>query len=136
MTIFVDASAIVAMVAKEPEAGPFAQYLSVETDRITSPVALWESVRAVARARGVEIAEARGLVLDLLRDAAIRMVPIGFEEGELAIEAHERYGRGVHEADLNMGDCFAYACTRRHGAEIMFKGNDFIHTDLPDAMLP
>lgn len=136
MTIFLDASAIVAMIAKEPEAGSFAHYMSVEDERITSPIALWESVRAVARVRGVEITEARELVFDLVHGGSIQVVPIELEDGELAIEAHQRYGRGVHPAALNMGDCFAYASTRRHGAEILFKGNDFIHTDLPDAMLP
>lgn len=136
MTIFVDASAIVAMIAREPEAKRFAQYLTVEEDRLTSAVALWEAVRGVANARGVDIDEARVLVATFVRDGDFRVVAIDAEIGELALDAHQRYGKGVHEAWLNMGDCFAYACTKKYDAEIMFKGEDFIHTDLKDAMLP
>jgi ribonuclease VapC len=135
VTLFVDASAIVAMIGKEPEARIFAARVNWEPDSLTSVVALWESVRAVARVRAVDISEARALVLDFLRDASIRLVSIDIPDGELAIEAHRRYGKGEHEASLNMGDCFAYACASRYGAEILFKGNDFIHTDLIDATL-
>lgn len=136
MTIFIDASAIVAMIAREPEANRFAQYLAPEESRLTSPIALWEAVRGVANARGIEIDEARALVADFVRESALQLVPIDAEIGELALDAHQQYGKGVHEAWLNMGDCFAYACTKKHDAEIMFKGDDFIHTDLKDAMLP
>lgn len=52
-----------------------------------------------------------------------------------AIDAHARYGKGVHPAALNMGDCFAYASTRRHADTILFKGEDFTLTDLKDATL-
>lgn len=136
MTLFVDASAIVAMIAKEPEARSFGERVDWEQDRITSATAVWEAVRGVEGARKVDFEEARALVADFLREARLRIVPIGSEEAELALDAHQRYGRAVHPAKLNFGDCFAYACTKRHGAEILFKGEDFIHTDLRDAMLP
>lgn len=135
MTLFVDASAIVAMIAKEPEATTFAARVDWEPDSFTSVVAVWESVRAVARVRSLDTNEARTLVMDFLHDASIRLVAIEISEGELAIEAHRRYGKGEHEASLNMGDCFAYASTSSRSAEILFKGNDFIHTDLIDATL-
>lgn len=135
MTLFVDASAIVAMIAREPEAWHFAQRMDRETDRLTSAISLWESVRAVARVRGVDIPEARVLVADFVRDAQPRIVPIGPDEAELALDAHEMFGKGVHAAALNMGDCFSYACTRSNDASILFKGQDFVNTDLKDAML-
>ena len=135
MTVFLDASAMVAMIAKEPEARIYAGRIEWETERLTSALAVWEAVRAVARVRGVDFAEARMLVADFVRDAAIRLVEIDAAAGEIALDAHERYGKGRHRAELNMGDCFAYACTSRHRAAILFKGDDFIHTDLPDATL-
>ena len=55
MDVFVDASAIVAMIAREPEAKTFADRLSRERGRCTSPIAVWEAVRGVARVRGVEV---------------------------------------------------------------------------------
>ena len=75
------------------------------------------------------------LVADFVRDAQLRIVPICAEEAELALDAHARFGKGIHAAALNMGDCFSYACTRRHNAIILFKGQDFAQTDLKDAML-
>lgn len=136
MTIFIDASAIVAMIAREPEAETFGSYLGVETDRITSPLAIWESVRGVQGARGVALQEARTLVSDFITTAQIRVVTIEAEDAELALDAHARFGKGMHPAALNFGDCFAYAVTKRFGAELMFKGNDFAQTDIPDATLP
>ncbi|WP_293872660.1 MULTISPECIES: type II toxin-antitoxin system VapC family toxin [unclassified Sphingomonas] len=135
MTIFIDASAMVAMIAKEPEATHFADRISWEEHKLTSPIAVWESVRAVARVRGIALDEARTLVADFLHDAAIRLVAIDAGDGDIALDAHQRYGKGVHEAALNMGDCFAYASTKRHEAVILFKGRDFIHTDLEDVTL-
>ena len=136
MTIFIDASAIVAMIAREPEADTFGSYLVAETDRITSPPAVWESVRGVQSTRAVALREARDLVSDFLATARIGVVAIEPEDAERALDAHERFGKGVHPAAPNFGDCFAYAVTRRYEAELMFKGNDFAQTDIPDATLP
>ncbi len=84
----------------------------------------------------MDIAEARALVVDFLVGANLRLVPVDAVTGELAVDAHRRYGKGMSPAGLNMGDCFAYAITRQHQAEILFKGEDFVHTDLKDATLP
>ena len=45
-------------------------------------------------------------------------------------EAYARWGKGVHPASLNYGDCFAYACAKANDARLLYKGNDFVHTDL------
>lgn len=135
MTLFVDASAIVAMIAREPEAGSFAERLGYPDTSHTSPIALWEAVRAVERVRGVDVAEARALVDAFITDGAIRVMPIGAQEGRSALDAHDAYGKGRHPAALNMGDCFAYACAKTLGASILFKGEDFARTDLIDGTL-
>lgn len=135
MTIFIDASAIVAMIAREPEATSFDERLGWEQDRLTSALAIWEAVRAVARRRGIEFAEARLIVSDFITAMNIQTVTIGSEEAEGALDAHQRFGRGVHPADLNFGDCFAYACAKRHDAALLFKGDDFAQTDIRDATL-
>lgn len=135
MILYFDASAIVAMIAKEPEATRFGEIVERNDGRISSPVAIWEAVRAIARVRGVDLDEARTLVSDFVRATDLTIVPINAETGEMAIDAHREYGKGVHAAELNMGDCFAYACTKQHDAAILFKGNDFAETDLTDATL-
>lgn len=124
------------MLAREPEATSFSDRVDWEPDRLTSPLAVWESMRGLAGARGITFEEAREIVSEYLRDFNVRLVAIGAAEGELALDAHQRFGKGRHPADLNLGDCFAYACAKLHADEILFKGEDFIHTDLKDAMLP
>ncbi len=47
-----------------------------------------------------------------------------------AVDAYADFGKGRHLAALNMGDCFAYACAKANGAKLLYKGNDFTHTDL------
>ncbi len=59
------------------------------------------------------------------------MVDIDAKIGSLAIEASMRYGKAVgHSADLNMGDCFAYACAKSLNVPLLYKGEDFAKTDL------
>lgn len=136
MSLHLDASAIVAILAHEPESTRFSQRVEWETDRITSAVSVWEATRGLAGARGIEFDEARGIVAEYLRDFQVRLVSIGADEAKLALDAHQRFGKGRHPATLNLGDCFAYACAKKHADEILFKGEHFIHTDLQDAMLP
>lgn len=135
MTIFVDASAIVAMIAKEPEAGAFAEFLNNDPVRITSPLAIWEAVRGVQGARAVALPEARDLVADFIAAAGIQIVAVEAADAELALDAHGRFGKGVDPAALNFGDCFTYAVARRHEATLLFKGDDFTQTDIKDATL-
>lgn len=135
MSIFLDASAIVAIIAREPEAASFDECVAVKPNLLTSAVAIWEASRGLATARGIEFEEARDAVTRFITDFDVRLVPIGSQEGKLELDAHQRFGKGRHPARLNTGDCFAYACTRRHADMILFKGEDFIHTDLKDATL-
>ncbi|MES3154132.1 type II toxin-antitoxin system VapC family toxin [Sphingomonas faeni] len=73
-------------------------------------------------------------MMDRLYDPSICLIAIEIPERVLAIEVHRRYLMRVHEASLNIADRLAYAITRKD-AEILFKGRDFIHTDLIDATL-
>lgn len=61
----------------------------------------------------------------------LRLVPIGQAELVAALDAYQTYGRNSgHAAKLNMGDCFAYACTKTNNATLLYKGDDFAKTDL------
>ena len=73
-------------------------------------------------------------VMAYLAETDIRIVPIGEREAGMAIEVMARFGKGMgHPAQLNMGDCFAYACARTNGAPLLFKGDDFSQTDIESA---
>lgn len=56
--------------------------------------------------------------------------------GAVALGAYLTYGRGVHRARLNLGDCFAYALAKELDAPLLYKGNDFLHTDIRPALQP
>ena len=100
---------------------------------LISPVVVWETVRAVAKIIQIEPGEARQLTLGYMARIGARTVAIGEIEQTEALEAHARFGKGAHPARLNMGDCFAYACARSHGAPLLFKGEDFSLTDIEPA---
>ncbi len=129
--MYVDASAIVAIIAAEPESDRLLKILdAAETERITAPVAIFEAIAGIARIRACPLMDAQALVRDFLREAEIRVVPIDDAHGELAVIALERFGKGRHKAALNMGDCFGYAVAKAANAPILFIGEDFSRTDL------
>lgn len=130
MIVFVDASAMVAMMTKEQDHLEIERRFATADDGLCSAVSLWETALAVARKRTVSVIETHAEVRSFVVDFALRLVSIGEAESAAAIDAHERYGRGRHPAGLNMGDCFAYACARTNGAAILYKGADFALTDL------
>lgn len=130
MTTFVDASVIVAVLNAEDDALAQTARLGAAGTPVTSPIACWEATIAVARRRREGMAAASERVQDLLAAANVGMVAIGAAEMHAAIDAYAEYGKGRHPAGLNMGDCFAYACAKTNGAELLYKGDDFTRTDL------
>lgn len=74
---------------------------------------------------------AGGRELDLLiANSSLSIEPVTAEQAELAREAWRRYGKGRHSAGLNFGDCFSYALAKFTGEPLLFKGDDFLHTDV------
>lgn len=128
--MFVDASAIVAILAREEDAGPLTARLGQARRAFTSPVAVYETVLGLARVRSIPLHESRTLVGEFLDEAGIEMIPITDSIADMAIEAFDRFGKGRHKAALNLGDCFAYACAIALEAPLLFKGEDFPRTDV------
>jgi len=129
--MFVDASALVAILTRESEADALADLLEGTDGAVTSAIAVFEAVAGVCRKRQVSVAEARAAVLDLLEAAGVRIVPITAADGDAAVDAFARFGKGRgHPAQLNMGDCFAYAVARGRGVAVLCKGDDFRGTDV------
>ncbi|WP_285019699.1 type II toxin-antitoxin system VapC family toxin [Novosphingobium sp. fls2-241-R2A-195] len=131
--MFVDASAITAILAGESDAADLLGRLHIARVRITSPLAIWESVLAVRRILDLEIAAAHEAVEEFMRLAGIEVTPVPAEAHRQAVEAYDRYGKSRHPAALNFGDCFAYACARVAGVPLLFKGDDFPQTDIEAA---
>ncbi|KQT64285.1 MULTISPECIES: type II toxin-antitoxin system VapC family toxin [unclassified Aureimonas] len=133
MTLFLDASAIVGIIAKEDDWKSLNQKYALHARRFTSPLAIWEAVTALVRIQAISFERAESMVHRFLESGNAQILPVTAEIGALAVEASRRYGRGRHKADLNFGDCFAYACARHHDLSLLFKGDDFVHTDIEAA---
>ena len=132
--MFIDASAIVAILTREPEADAMADLLEEARSPITSPLAIFEAVLGICRERHASFEEAAEDVRDFLDTAGARTVPITGRESATALAAFARYGKGRgHPAQLNLGDCFAYAMAANHGVPLLFKGEDFAKTDIQAA---
>jgi ribonuclease VapC len=131
--MFVDASAWAAIILSEPEADRFEAKVLDADLVLTSALATWETVRAVMRVSAQTQARVEMIVAGYQHGVGARVAPIGEAEQELALHAHARFGKGVHPARLNMGDCFAYACARSNGVPLLFKGADFSLTDIERA---
>jgi len=132
--MFVDASAMVAVLCREPGADVFADLLEAASSSITSPIAIFETVLGLCRKRHASVEEAAADVNEFLALAKVRTVAITDRETETALMAFARYGKGRgHPAQLNLADCFAYAVAANHGTSLLFKGDDFDKTDIPSA---
>ena len=135
--MFVDASAIVAILTREPDADELADILETARSPITSPIAIFEAAPGICRKQHASVEEAAEDVREFLGVAAIRAVSITKREAETAFAAFSRYGKGRgHPAQLNLGDCFAYAVAKHHRTALLFKGEDFDKTDIPIAARP
>ncbi len=131
--IFTDASALIAIIAAEPEAAALADVLETDRSRICSARSVWETVAGLCRSYTFSVPAARTHVGRFLAVGQFRFVSMGEREFEIAADAYAQYGRGRHPAALNMGDCFAYACAKANQAALLFKGDDFTKTDIASA---
>ena len=128
--MFVDASAIVAILTRESEADKLADTIEKARTPITSPIAIFEATLGVCRKRHASVEEAEQDVGEFLELAGVRIEPITDKEARSALAAFSRYGKGRgHPAQLNLGDCFAYAMAKNARTGLLFKGEEFDKTD-------
>jgi ribonuclease VapC len=129
--MILDASAIVAILRNEKEASKMATPVANTASRRTSAVTYVEAA-IVIDSGGDPIATRR--FDDFFQEARIDVEPVTVEQAEIAREAYRDFGKGRHRAGLNFGDCFAYALAKVTGEPLLFKGDDFRHTDLEPAL--
>ena len=132
MKVFVDASAVVAIIANEPDCVELRERLKRYKQRRFSSLVVYESVLALQRLSGANHEAMLELVKGFQHSYAFIREPVAIDwrVAELAIEAFQTYGKGRSKAKLNFGDCFSYACAKSIKAKLLFKGNDFGQTDI------
>lgn len=131
--MFADASALCAILMNEADAADVARRMEMYAVRITSSMAVWETVIALSRYLRLPIEDAEVEVEAFLSLMRIDVQAIPPEVRHLALAAHARFGKGRHPAALNFGDCFAYACARHARMSLLYKGEDFAQTDIEPA---
>jgi ribonuclease VapC len=121
--MIVDTSALIAILRNESDAAFFADALA-STERPRLSAANYLEAAVVIDGNRDPIASRR--FDELLREAQIVVEPVTAEQAQIAREAYRDFGRGSgHIAELNLGDCFAYALARATGEELLHKGDDF-----------
>jgi ribonuclease VapC len=137
--MFLDASVIVAILDQEPGWQDLtARIAQTRTRLYTSGIVRYEASLAIARRKSGkqkstpdQVKSGRDVVDEFLERLDAENIDIDKTIGSLAIEASVTYGKAVgHPADLNLGDCFAYACAKAFNVPLLYKGNDFSQTDL------
>ena len=125
--MIIDTSALVALLDQEPEAARIAHALASSPERTLSAANLVEIGIVMQARRGDDGARDLDLLLAKLK-VEIEAVTAG--QADIARKAFRHYGRGRHAANLNFGDCFAYALAKDKSAPLLFKGDDFGRTDV------
>lgn len=130
--MIVDSSAVVGILNGEPEAETLLQALYSARHRQMSAATLVELYIVIDGKRD----PVRSARLDgFLQRSDVEIIDVTAEQASIARAAHRDYGRGSgHRARLNFGDCFAYALAHVTGEPLLFKGDDFGHTDLTPAI--
>lgn len=128
----IDTSALMAILTGEPERARFIECIEAADSLLASAATLVETSIVIESRYGAE-----GLRdLDLfLTTAGVDIVPVDGDQALVARRAFSRFGKGRHRAGLNFGDCFSYALATTRAEPLLFKGDDFVHTDI-GAVLP
>jgi ribonuclease VapC len=130
--MILDTSALIAILNDEPEAVPFSDAIEAASLVRFSAGSYLEACVVIERARNPKL---MARLDELLEDAEVRIEPFTEEQARIARQAYRDYGKGSgHPASLNFGDCFSYALARSKREPLLYKGNDFVHTDLRSAL--
>lgn len=115
------------MLNDEPEAERFEAAVDADRVRLMSTASYLETAIVIETRFG----EPGGRELDLwMHRAAVDLVAVDADQADIARVAYRTYGKGRHRAGLNYGDCFSYALAKLSNQPLLFKGDDFAHTDI------
>lgn len=132
--MIIDTSALLAILRAEPEALTTAQAIEQATVRRLSTGTFLEAAIVIDASRD-PVASRR--FDELLSVASIMIEPVTAEQARIGRDAYRDFGRGSgHPAQLNVGDCFAYALAKATGEPLLFKGHDFTQTDVRSVLPP
>ena len=130
--MIIDTSALIAILRAEQDASQIAQAIERAQSRRISAANYLEAAVVIDGSRD-PIASRR--FDELVQTAELRIEPVTHDQARIARDAYRDFGKGSgHMAGLNFGDCFAYALAKSAGEALLFKGDDFSHTDITPAL--
>jgi ribonuclease VapC len=130
--VIVDTSALIAILRDEPEALDMAHAIEEATERQISAANWLEAAAVIDGSRDPVASRQFDQLVDVAR---IVVAPVTERQARIARAAYRDFGKGGgHPAGLNFGDCFAYALAKDTGEPLLFKGRDFVHTDVVPAL--
>ena len=129
--IVVDTSALFAILTSEPERDRLVEAIAT-ADRCVVSAATHVEIGIVISSRFGPAGQ--HYLSTFLSRANIETHSVDEQQAETAITAYRRFGKGIHPAGLNFGDCFSYALARTLDAPLLFKGDDFSETDITRAV--
>jgi ribonuclease VapC len=126
--IAIDTSAIMAILLQEPTAEACVEAIATEPNLVISSATMAETL-IVAGRRNIRAEAAR-----LIDGLGLEVVPVTSASAKRAADAYARWGKGIHPAGLNFGDCFAYEVAKERACPLLYIGNDFAQTDIDSAL--
>jgi len=129
--MFIDTSAVVAILLGEEDARDLSQRLENARQRLTSALVILEATMRLSTRLDINPLDVETMIDAFLAEGEIEVVPIDHEDGRAAVRAFAQYGKGRgHPARLNLADCLSYACAKNRNLPLLYKGGDFAQTDL------
>ncbi|MDQ2680985.1 MAG: type II toxin-antitoxin system VapC family toxin [Candidatus Eremiobacteraeota bacterium] len=128
----IDSSALLAIILDEPERVAFVDAIEADTERLISAVNVFESSIVLEARNGTDSVDDLDQLLTRI-GADVRS--FGNADLDVARRAFRIYGKGRHPAGLNFGDCIAYALAKNTGNALLYKGDDFVRTDIALAVV-
>lgn len=128
--IFIDTSVFVSILASEADRAHFEAEIENAERRLTSSIVRLETSMVLASRVDISPRAAEGQFEKLLWSADVEEIAIDKAIARLAVDCFEKFGRGRHRARLTFADCLSYACAKAHAARLLYKGEDFAHTDV------
>lgn len=124
----VDTSALMAMLLREERGAACAAALKTDDDLIISAGTIAEAL-VVATRRNLNPQMRR-----LIEELGMEVMPVTLSSAQRVAEAYARWGKGVHPAALNLGDCFAYELAKGNDCRLLYVGEDFSRTDIKSVL--
>jgi ribonuclease VapC len=132
--MIIDTSAVIGIIFREPDWRELSRVAAADLTLSMSAISVHEaSIVAVGKKKDPL---ATGLVDDFIRDLRVEVVPVDLEAAHAARAAYFRFGKGYHPAGLNLADCFPYSLAKSRNEPLLFKGADFLKTDIVPAWRP